>query len=129
MTSAGSIAEPAEALPCKVLLVCPRFYGQSFWNFTAACEVFGASIPAPPLGLITVAAMLPPNWECRLVNRNTEELAAADVDWADMVMTGGMPSQRPDTLTDLELSPAAVNRQAGGGPRAHSSSEIHEPTA
>ena len=74
MTPGESIAEPAEAAPCKVLLVCPRFHGQSFWNLTAACEVFGAGIPAPPLGLITVAAMLPPNWECRLVNRNTEEL-------------------------------------------------------
>src|SRR5580704_9166771 len=66
---------------CNVLLVCPRFHGQSFWNMTEACEIFGADIPAPPLGLITVAALLPPSWECRLVNRNTEELTEADLAW------------------------------------------------
>ena len=59
---------------CRVLLVVPRFNGQSFWSFTAACEVFGARFPSAPLGLITVAALLPPTWECRLINRNTEEL-------------------------------------------------------
>ena len=126
MTAGGSIAEPAEAAPCKVLLVCPRFHGQSFWNLTAACEVFGAGIPAPPLGLITVAAMLPPNWECRLVNRNTEELAAADIDWADMVMTGGMLPQRPDTLTVIELIQARGKPAVVGGPDATSSPESYE---
>ena len=126
MTAGGSIAEPAERAPCKVLLVCPRFHGQSFWNFTAACEVFGAGIPAPPLGLITVAAMLPPNWECRLLNRNTEELAAADIDWADMVMTGGMLPQRPDTLTVIELIQARGKRVVVGGPDATSSPEAYE---
>jgi hypothetical protein len=61
----------------KVLLVAPRFYGQSFWNFTAACELYGARFPSAPLGLITVAALLPNSWECRLVNRNTEELTCS----------------------------------------------------
>ena len=35
---------------CNVLLIAPRFNGQSFWNFSAACEVHGAKFPAPPLG-------------------------------------------------------------------------------
>ena len=82
----------------NVLLVAPCFSGQSFWNFRAACEVYGARFPAPPLGLITVAALLPRSWECRLVNRNTEELHEADLDWADLVMTGGMLPQQPDAL-------------------------------
>ena len=47
-------------MACKVLLVAPRFTGQSFWGFRVACEVYGARYPAPPLGLITVAALLPP---------------------------------------------------------------------
>ena len=66
---------------CNVLLIAPRFNGQSFWNFSAACEVHGAKFPAPPLGLITVAALLPSSWECRLVNRNTEELTEAELEW------------------------------------------------
>jgi radical SAM superfamily enzyme YgiQ (UPF0313 family) len=111
---------------CNVLLVCPRFHGQSFWNMTEACEIFGADIPAPPLGLITVAALLPPSWECRLVNRNTEELTDADLDWADMVMTGGMLPQRPDTQTVIGMTHARGKPVVVGGPDATSSPEAYE---
>src|SRR6202035_4540560 len=91
------------SIRCNVLLVSPRFAGRSFWNLTATCEALGAKTAAPPLGLITVAAMLPKSWECRLVNRNAEELVDADLQWADMVMTGGMIPQRPDALAVIEL--------------------------
>src|SRR3954451_23775210 len=106
-----AVSQPATAVgiasppgSCNVLLVAPRFSGQSFWNFTAACELYGARFPAPPLGLVTVAALLPASWECRLVNRNTEELHDADLDWADLVMTGGMLPQQPDTLHVIALA-------------------------
>ena len=65
------------------LLVCPRFEADTFWNFKRTSEVFGAKYPAPPLGLITLAALLPPSWSIRLINRNTEDLSDADLDWAD----------------------------------------------
>jgi len=110
---------------CNVLLVCPRFHGRSFWDMSAHCAVFGAGIPAPPLGLITVAALLPPTWECRLVNRNTEELADADLDWADMIMTGGMIPQRPDTQTVIALAQARGKPVVVGGPDATSSPEAY----
>ena len=110
---------------CNVLLVVPRFSGQSFWNFTAACEVYGARFPAPPLGLITVAALLPPSWQCRLVNRNTEELLDADLDWADLVMTGGMLPQQPDTLQIIELAHARHRPVVVGGPDVTSSPEAY----
>ena len=110
---------------CNVLLVCPRFHGRSFWDMSAHCTVFGAGIPAPPLGLITVAALLPPTWECRLVNRNTEELADADLDWADMIMTGGMIPQRPDTQTVIALAQARGKPVVVGGPDATSSPEAY----
>jgi radical SAM superfamily enzyme YgiQ (UPF0313 family) len=100
----------------KVLLVAPAFEGQSFWNFTAACEVFGARFPAAPLGLITVAALLPASWECRLVNRNTEDLTEADLDWADLVMTGGMLPQRFDTVRIIETARARGIPVVVGGP-------------
>jgi hypothetical protein len=91
---------------CRVLLVAPRFTGESDWNFNEPCELYGRRYPAPPLGLITVAALLPQSWECRLVNRNTEPLRDSDLDWADLVMTGGMLPQRPDTLHVVELAHA-----------------------
>ena len=63
--------------PCRVLMVYPRFASNSFWVYTPACEIVGARYPTAPLGMITVAAMLPSDWEVRLVNRNTEDLAPA----------------------------------------------------
>ena len=75
---------------CRVLLIYPRFASETFWNFAEVCELVGARYPASPLGLITVAGMLPPHWEVRLVDRNTEDLTDADLAWADMVVTGGV---------------------------------------
>jgi hypothetical protein len=54
----------------NVLLVFPKFSPNSFWNLQAVCDVWGARCPAPPLGLITLAALLPSSWNLRLVNRN-----------------------------------------------------------
>ena len=70
--------------PCNVLMVYPRFGEGTFWNFAAACELFGARYPTAPLGLITVAALLPPTWNIRLVDRNAELLSESDLDWADL---------------------------------------------
>jgi hypothetical protein len=110
---------------CRVLLVAPRFNGQSFWNFTAACELYGARFPAAPLGLITVAALLPSAWECRLLDRNAEELTDAALDWADMVMTGGMLPQRPDALEVIERAHARGKVVVVGGPDVTSSPELY----
>ena len=90
----------------NALLVYPRFEGTSFWNYQATCELMGARYSAAPLGLITVAALLPESWEIRLVNRNTEELREEDLAWADVVMTGGMLPQQPDTLRIVEMAHA-----------------------
>ena len=50
----------------KVLLVAPRFSEFSYWNYREVCELFEARYPAAPLGLITVAALLPREWDIRL---------------------------------------------------------------
>ena len=101
---------------CKVLMIFPRFNTDSFWNYRAACELTGARYPAAPLGLITVAALLPQSWEVRLVNRNTETLADADLEWADLVMTGGMLFQQPDTLRIIDMCRARRKPVVVGGP-------------
>jgi radical SAM superfamily enzyme YgiQ (UPF0313 family) len=110
---------------CRALLICPRFSGQSFWNFTATCEVYGARFPAAPLGLITVAALLPACWECRLVNRNTEDITDADLGWADLVMTGGMLPQRPDTQAVIALAQTHGKPVVVGGPDVTSSPDAY----
>jgi radical SAM superfamily enzyme YgiQ (UPF0313 family) len=113
-------------LACRVLLIYPRFVSETFWNFAEACELMGARYPAAPLGLITVAAMLPPHWEVRLVDRNTEDLTEADLARADMIMTGGMLPQQADTLALIELCRRHDRPVVVGGPDATSSPHIYK---
>src|SRR5829696_6645471 len=114
--------QPAEL---NVLLIYPRFPSLSFWNYKATCEVSGARYPAAPLGLITIAAMLPRRWELRLVNRNTEVLSEDDIRWADVIMTGGMLPQQLDTLAVMDLCKLRGKRVAVGGPDISSSPHVY----
>src|SRR6201999_2986328 len=101
---------------CNVLKIFPLFNASSFWNYTAACELTGARYPAAPMGLITVADLLPKNWNVRLVNRNTETLTDDDLGWADMVMTGGMLLQRNDALRIIDMCHERGKPVVIGGP-------------
>lgn len=111
---------------CKILMIFPLFNSGSFWNYTEACELTGARYPAAPLGLITVAAMLPESWEVRLVNRNTELLTEEDFAWADMVMTGGMLPQRNDVLRIIDTCRARGKPVVVGGPDVTSSPPVYK---
>jgi len=111
---------------CKVLLVYPRFYSASFWNYKETCEALGARHPATPLGLITVAALLPPEWPVRLIDQNTETLRVEDIDAADLVMTGGMLVQQMGTLEVIDLCRSRGTPVAVGGPDATSSPHVYE---
>src|SRR5947209_15776003 len=118
--------KPSESRPCNVLMVYPRFAADTFWNFAATCELFGARYPAAPLGLITVAALLPSSWAVRLVDRNAEQLTDDDLEWADMVMTGGMLPQEPDTLEIIDLCHAKEKPVVVGGPAVTSTPHIYK---
>jgi len=109
-----------------VLIVYPCFVNESFWNYRESCAVVGAKYPTIPLGLITVAAMLPRQWNVRLVNLNTEELTDADLEWADLVMTGGMMFQQAGTLDIIELCRRRCIPVAVGGPDVSSSPHVYE---
>ncbi len=110
---------------CRVLLIYPKFVPNSFWNYTDTCKLLDARYPAAPLGLITVAALLPQHWEFKLVNRNTEDLSADDIAWADLVMTGGMMNQQPDCMHLIKLVQASGKPVAVGGPDATSSPHLY----
>ena len=94
----------------KCLLVSPRFPDLSYWNFREPCELFGARYPAAPLGLITAAALLPSDWQLRLLDLNTRPMDPALLDWADLVMAGGMIPQQRSLLSLIELSHARERR-------------------
>ncbi len=106
-------------------MVFPRFNPNSFWSMQAACDAWGAKCPAPPLGLITLAALLPREWNIKLVNRNAESLTPEDVDWADMVMTGGMLPQQNDALHLIDRCQARGKPVVIGGPDPTSSPEVY----
>ncbi len=109
----------------RVLMVYPAFFGQTFWNYSEVCKLLGARYTAAPLGLITVAAMLPDTWDIRLINRNTEELSEDDIAWADMVMTGGMLLQQADSLEIVRLAHKHGKYAVVGGPDVTSSPHLY----
>jgi radical SAM superfamily enzyme YgiQ (UPF0313 family) len=110
---------------CKALLVYPRFNPNSFWNYQATCDLVGAKYSAAPLGLITVAALLPSSWSLKFVNRNTERLEESDLSWADVVLTGGMLPQQRDTLRIIDAAHAHGKPVVIGGPDVTSSPHVY----
>ncbi len=109
----------------NVLMIFPRFNQDSFWSLQAVCDIRGARTPAPPLGMLTLAALLPDHWNIRLINRNVEDVQAADLDWANMVMTGGMFPQRVDCLQIINSCQERGKPVVVGGPDAMSSPEVY----
>lgn len=99
----------------KVLLVYPQF-PDTFWSFTYALSFIGKKSAFPPLGLLTVAALLPREWPMRLVDVNVESLTDADLLWADMVFIGGMAVQRHSAGQIIARCRAAKVRVVAGGP-------------
>ena len=118
--------EVSNSRACKALLVYPQFDADTFWNFRRTAEVFAAKYPASPLGLITVAALLPASWSLKLINRNTEVLSDADLDWADVILTGGMLPQQSDTLDIVDLCHARGKPVIVGGPGVTSCPHLYE---
>ncbi len=81
----------------KVLLINPR-KPPSIGSLQKTCRLVGRKTFLPPLGLITVAALLPPQWDLRLVDLDAGRLTEADWSWADMVMVSGIIVQRDSLL-------------------------------
>ena len=110
----------------NVLMVFPRFSPNSFWNYWETCAVAGRRYSATPLGLITVAALLPEEWSVRLVDRNIEELPDGDLEWADLVMIGSMLPQQADTKQVIALAHARNRPVVLGGPDVTCSPSVYE---
>lgn len=109
----------------KCLLVAPRFSEYSYWNYTPACKLLGAGYPASPLGLVTVAALLPQHWDIRLLDLNIHEMNRSAIDWADIVMTGGMLPQQRNLLSLIDLCHKRGKRVVGGGQDPTSQPDVY----
>mgnify|MGYP000911347526 CR=1 FL=1 len=77
----------------KILLIYPEF-PDTFWSFKHALRFVGRRVSNPPLGLLTVAALLPESFELRLVDMNARPLRAADLAWADYAFISAMGVQQ-----------------------------------
>ena len=107
----------------RCLLLNPEFRSDSFWNYRETCHLRGA--PAAPLGLITVAAMLPQDWDIRLFDRNVQDWDPAVLDWADFVLIGGMMPQQRDTLELIHEAKTRGKTVVVGGPDATNSPHLY----
>lgn len=99
----------------RALLVYPKF-PDTFWSFRYALQFIRKKASSPPLGLLTVAALLPEDWQLRLVDLNTRPLADEDIRWADLVMISAMVVQRQSTREVIARCKAASKRIVAGGP-------------
>src|SRR5512141_51689 len=101
----------------KVLCVWPSF-PETYWGHEHALRLIGKRALLPPLGLLTVAALLPRDWEVRLCDMNVRPLEDADLDWADVVFLSGMLVQRPSLLDAAARARARGKITVAGGPHA-----------
>lgn len=99
----------------NILLVYPQ-YPDTFWSFRYAIKFIGRKASFPPLGLLTVAAMLPETWDKRLVDMNVRPLADKDLHWADYVFISAMTIQRHSTQVVIERCQQVGVKTVGGGP-------------
>ena len=103
----------------NALLIYPQF-PETFWSFKHALKFLGKRAAQPPLGLMTVGALLPRSWKKRLVDTNVERLRDRDLEWADVVLLSGMLIQQESLAEIVERCRARGLRTVAGGPIASS---------
>lgn len=111
----NSIRSLDKDLSMKVLLVYPQI-PDTFWSYKYALKFVGKRAVLPPLGLVTVAAMLPPQFQVRLVDTNVQELTNKDLAWADCVFISAMNIQHESSRQIITRCKKSGLRVVAGGP-------------
>lgn len=99
----------------RILLVYPLF-PKTFWSYEKILELVNRKVLLPPLGLVTVAAILPQEWEFKLVDRNIRAITEAEWEWADICIFSAMIVQKNDLLTQIKEAKRRGKQVAVGGP-------------
>ncbi len=99
----------------NALLIYPEF-PDTYWSFKHALTFQGKRAAQPPLGLMTVAALLPKHWQKRLIDANVERLRDSDLAWADVALVSGMHIQQEHLVKIVERCHARGLRTVVGGP-------------
>ncbi len=108
----------------KILLVYPM-YPDTFWSFKHALKFVSKKASFPPLGLLTVASMLPKDWYKRLIDMNVNELTDDDILWADFVFISAMSIQSESANLVIERCKKLNTKIVAGGPLFTSSPEYY----
>jgi radical SAM superfamily enzyme YgiQ (UPF0313 family) len=109
----------------RTLLIYPEF-PKTFWSYEKILELVNRKVLLPPLGLVTVAALLPQSWEMKLVDRNVREVSEEEWAWAELVVISGMIVQKADMAEQIALAKARGLPVAVGGPFASSTPDAPE---
>jgi radical SAM superfamily enzyme YgiQ (UPF0313 family) len=99
----------------KILMVYPR-YPDTFWSFRHALKFINKRASFPPLGLLTIASMLPQDWQLKLVDMNARGLKNRDIRWADYVFISAMATQRNSAEEVIARCNKLGTRVVAGGP-------------
>ena len=99
----------------RTLFIYPLF-PKTFWSYEKILELVNRKVLLPPLGLVTVAALLPQEWEMKLVDRNVREITEAEWNWAELVVISGMIVQKDDMQVQIEEAKRRGLPVAVGGP-------------
>ena len=99
----------------KILLTYPE-NPETFWSYRHALRFVSKSSSFPPLGLLTVASMLPPGWEKKVVDLNVREIQDEEIRWADYVLVSAMSVQRESARRIIQKSKALRRPVVAGGP-------------
>ncbi len=108
----------------NILMVYP-LYPDTFWSFKHALKFVSKHASFPPLGLLTVAAMLPKEWNKKLVDMNVKDLADKDILWADYVFISAMSIQSESANRVIERCVRLKAKIVAGGPLFTSSPEYY----
>jgi len=109
----------------KILFVYPK-YPDTFWSFKYALKFVFKKASNPPLGLLTVATMLPKEWQKRLVDMNVTSLKDKDIRWADFVFISAMSVQKKSVKEVIARCKRAGVKIVAGGPLFTSNYEEFE---
>ena len=109
------LSHSSKSIDMKILLVYPQ-YPDTFWSFKHALRFIGKKAVFPPMGLLTIASMLPKNWNLKLIDLNVTTLKNEDILWADYIFLGGMTIQKASAREVITRCTQLDRKVVAGGP-------------
>ena len=98
----------------NILLIYPK-YPDTFWSFKHVLKFISKKAAYPPLGLLTIGAMLPEKWNKKLIDVNVHKLTDKHIEWADMVFISAMIVQKESAQRIINICKEKGKTVVAGG--------------